>query len=46
MVQISYLLLPTSKDQCQDGGWRTFGVFKNHGDCLSFVAPQGKQRAG
>ena len=30
--------LPTSKDQCKNGGWRTFGVFKNQGDCVSFVA--------
>jgi hypothetical protein len=30
--------LPTSKDQCTNGGWRSFGVFKNQGDCVSFVA--------
>jgi hypothetical protein len=29
--------LPTSKEQCKNGGWRTFGVFKNQGDCVSFV---------
>ena len=34
--------LPTSKDQCKNGGWRTFGVFKNQGDCVSFVATGGK----
>jgi hypothetical protein len=34
--------LPTSKDRCKDGGWRTFGVFKNQGDCVSFVATGGK----
>jgi hypothetical protein len=34
--------LPTSKDQCKHGGWRTFGVFKNQGDCVSFVATGGK----
>jgi hypothetical protein len=34
--------LPTSKDQCKNGGWRTFGVFKNQGDCVSFVATKGK----
>jgi hypothetical protein len=33
---------PTSKDQCKNGGWRTFGVFKNQGDCVSFVATKGK----
>jgi hypothetical protein len=35
-------LLPTSKDQCKNGGWRDFGVFKNQGDCVSFVATGGK----
>jgi hypothetical protein len=34
--------LPTSKDQCENGGWRTYGVFKNQGDCVSFVATGGK----
>jgi hypothetical protein len=34
--------LPTSKDQCRNGGWKTFGVFKNQGDCVSFVATGGK----
>ena len=35
-------LLPTSKDECKNGGWHTFGVFKNQGDCVSFVATGGK----
>jgi hypothetical protein len=30
--------LPSSKDQCKDGGWKTYGLFKNQGDCVSFVA--------
>jgi hypothetical protein len=34
--------LPTSTDQCKDGGWKTFGVFKSQGDCVSFVATGGK----
>ena len=34
--------LPTSKDQCKNGGWRTYGVFKNQSDCVSFVATGGK----
>ena len=34
--------LPTTKDQCKNGGWRTYGVFKNQGDCVSFVATKGK----
>ena len=37
MVQISYLALPTSKDQCMNGGWRDFSQFKNQGDCIQFV---------
>jgi hypothetical protein len=33
--------LPTIKQQCKNGGWRTYGIFKNQGDCVSFVATQG-----
>jgi hypothetical protein len=29
--------LPTSKEQCKHGGWRSFGIFKNQGACVSFV---------
>jgi hypothetical protein len=36
--------LPTAKDQCKNGGWRDFGVFKNQGDCVSFVATKGKNQ--
>ena len=33
---------PTDKAQCKKGGWRTFGaLFKNQGDCVSFVATGG-----
>jgi hypothetical protein len=28
--------LPTSKDQCKNGGWEDFG-FKNQGQCIKFV---------
>jgi hypothetical protein len=34
--------LPTNRDQCRNGRWRTYGVFKNQGDCVSFVATGGK----
>jgi hypothetical protein len=35
--------VPTSKDQCKNGGWKTFTpAFKNQGDCVSFVATNGK----
>jgi hypothetical protein len=37
-------LLPTTKDACRDGGWQLFGVFKNQGDCVSFLATGGKNR--
>jgi hypothetical protein len=38
--------LPISKDQCKNAGWRAFGVFKNQGDCVSFVATGGKNPPG
>ena len=42
--------LPASKDQCKNGGWRHLGdnqghLFKNQGDCVSFVATGGKNPA-
>lgn len=39
-------LLPTNAAQCKDDGWRSFGVFKNQGDCVSFVATRGKNQPG
>jgi hypothetical protein len=36
--------LPTTKDQCKHGGWKTYGVFKNPGDCVSYVATGGKNQ--
>jgi hypothetical protein len=38
--------LPTSTKQCKQGGWQTFNVFKNQGDCVSFVATGGKKPPG
>ncbi len=35
--------LPTSKAQCRNGGWRIYGVFKNQGDCVSFVTHKARQ---
>ena len=29
--------IPTSVDQCKNGGWQQFGCFKNQGQCVSFV---------
>jgi hypothetical protein len=35
---VDALPLPTSKDQCKNAGWRTFGdTFKNQGQCVAFV---------
>lgn len=36
------LNLPTTADQCKGGGWATYGVFKNQGDCVSYIASKGK----
>lgn len=29
---------------CKNGGWQTYGIFKNQGDCVSYVATGGKNR--
>ena len=43
MVAVSPLpRVPTSKNQCTNGGWRNFPRFKNQGDCVSYVATKGK----
>ena len=37
---IAFTPLPTSKDQCKNGGWRRFRFpyrFKNQGDCIQLV---------
>jgi hypothetical protein len=34
--------LPRSKDQCRNDGWRQYSVFKNQGDCVSFVVTGGR----
>jgi hypothetical protein len=39
---VTFVAFPTDKGQCKDGGWQAFGVFKNQGDCVSFVATGGK----
>ena len=39
------LPMPTSKDQCKNGGWKNYGTtFRNQGDCVSFVASGGKKQ--
>jgi len=37
---------PATAEQCKDRGWRTFGVFRNQGDCVGFVTTRGKNEAG
>jgi hypothetical protein len=37
---------PTTADQCKKGGWQVFGIFKNQGDCVSYVATGGKNPPG
>jgi hypothetical protein len=42
--------VPTSKSDCKDGGWQTVvddqgNLFKNQGDCVSYVATKGKNPA-
>jgi Tol biopolymer transport system component len=39
-------IVPTTKDQCKDGGWERFGIFKNQGDCVSYVATDGENQPG
>lgn len=29
--------IPTSTDQCKNGGWTSYPGFKNHGQCVAFV---------
>lgn len=48
-VSLLVSLLPVSKDECKGGEWQTFvnvligvQIFKNQGDCVSFVATKGK----
>jgi hypothetical protein len=42
VVVVDAPAVPTSKDQCKNGGWHNFPGFKNEGDCVSFVATGGK----
>ena len=30
--------MPSTKNDCKDGGWHAYGIFKNGGDCVSYVA--------
>ena len=35
-------LLPATKEECKTGGWAQFGIFKNQGDCVSWIASDGR----
>lgn len=37
--------LPQDKEDCRKGGWAEFGIFKNQGDCVAFVATGGRNQA-
>jgi hypothetical protein len=37
---------PTTLDACKNDRWMTYGIFKNQGDCVSFVATKGKNGPG
>ena len=38
---------PTNaKTDCKKGAWEAWGVFKNQGDCVSYIATQGKNEPG
>lgn len=42
--QLQVPAMPMTKDDCKNGGWQTFVVpaFKNQGDCVSWVATNGR----
>jgi hypothetical protein len=39
-------IFPTTKDECKNGGFERFGIFKNQGDCVSYVATGGANQPG
>jgi hypothetical protein len=43
-VLITLIGPPTSADECKEGGWKEFNnpSFKNQGDCVSYVASEGR----
>ena len=41
------ILAPTDAEAvCKKGAWKDWGVFKNQGDCVSYVETQGKNEPG
>jgi hypothetical protein len=39
-------IFPTTKDDCKKDDWERFGIFKNQGDCVSYVATGGTNSPG
>ena len=39
-------IFPTTKDECKNDGLERFGIFKNQGDCVSYVATGGNNAPG
>ena len=39
-------IFPTTKDECRNDGWQRFGIYKNQGDCVSYVATNGNNSPG
>jgi hypothetical protein len=37
---------PHTGNDCKNGGWERYGVFRNQGDCVSWVATHGKNEPG
>lgn len=37
---------PTTADGCKNGEWQAFALFKNQGDCVSYVATDGRNPPG
>jgi hypothetical protein len=35
---VSFTATATTVSECKNGGWEAFGIFKNQGDCVSYVA--------
>lgn len=42
VATVTYTLPPTTADQCKKNGWQSYGIFKNQGDCVSYVVTGGK----
>lgn len=36
--------IPLTKDDCKKDAWKAYGMFKNQGDCVSFVATGGRNQ--